>query len=406
VFRSRILLHDKDEALFRTVVRRAIEAGVLPRRSLQLIDSSPIMGAAAVLDTYELLRSGIGGLVRAAGEGSLSKALRRRLRRYLRDAKPQIDWQDRTARRAELARMVEAADRLLGATRQREDCQAAAELLHQLLDQDVDRQGDDGSGAQIRRRVARDRILSVADPEMRHGRKTRHQRFNGYKLHLSEEPRSEIITAVEVTPGNTSDGDVAASLVEQARGNGVPPRELVGDMAYGDADTRVEVARAGAVIVAKVPPITTGQGRFTKQDFDIRLDPPSATCPAGVATTTIVRKGFDTHNRPVVALSFPASACGPCALHAQCTTQRSRILLLHHHEAVLQAARRTQGDPRIKRKLRRRPIVERKVDHLKDLGLGKARWRGRRKVLLQARLTATLANVKRIFALELRPAPA
>jgi hypothetical protein len=54
VFRSRILLHDKDEALFRVVVRRASEAGVLPRRGLQLIDSSPIMGAAAVLDNYEL----------------------------------------------------------------------------------------------------------------------------------------------------------------------------------------------------------------------------------------------------------------------------------------------------------------------------------------------------------------
>lgn len=405
VFRSRILLHDKDEQLFRTVVGRAIEAGVLPRRSLQLIDSSPIMGAAAVHDTYELLRQGIRRLVRAAGEVSLSKALRRHLRRYLRDAKPPIDWQNPRARRDELARMVDAADRLLGATVDRHDCHGAAQLLHQLLDQDLDRDGDDGAGPQIRRTVARDRILSVADPEMRHGRKSRRQRFNGYKIHLTEEPRSEIITAVAVSPGNVSDGDLAATLVEQARGNGVPPRELVGDMAYGDADTRVEVAQVGTTIVAKVPPITAGEGRFTKQDFHIELDPPAATCPAGVRTTTVVRRGIDAHGRPKVALSFPTSACAPCALRERCTTGRYRLVGLHHHEAVLQAARANQADPRIRRKLRRRPIIERKVDHLKDLGMGKARWRGQRKVLLQARLTAALANVKRIFVLELAPSP-
>lgn len=44
---------------------------------------------------------------------------------------------------------------------------------------------------------------------------------------------------------------------------------------------------------------------------------------------------------------------------------------------MLQAARRTQGDSRTKRKLRRRPIVERKVDHLKDPGLGPAFHRRR-----------------------------
>ena len=46
VFRSRILLHDKDEQLFRRVVQRVVDAGVLPRRSLQLIDSSAVLAPA------------------------------------------------------------------------------------------------------------------------------------------------------------------------------------------------------------------------------------------------------------------------------------------------------------------------------------------------------------------------
>jgi Transposase domain (DUF772) len=139
VFRSRILLHAADERLFRQVVRRAVDAGVLPRRSLQLIDSSAVLGAGAVTDPYELLRRGIGQLVRAAGEQTLSKALRRKLARYLKESKPRIDWQDPAARRAELGRMVQVADRLLGATADRSELADAADLLRRLVGQDIDR---------------------------------------------------------------------------------------------------------------------------------------------------------------------------------------------------------------------------------------------------------------------------
>jgi hypothetical protein len=137
VFRSRILLYAADEQLFRRVVHRAVKAGMLPRRSLQLSDSSAVLGAGAVTDTYELLRRGIRQLVRAAGKQTLSTALRRRLTRYLTDAKPRIDWQDPQARRAELGRMVQAADRLLAATAERPELAEAAELLRRLVDQDA-----------------------------------------------------------------------------------------------------------------------------------------------------------------------------------------------------------------------------------------------------------------------------
>lgn len=403
VFRSRLVLHDKDEQLFRTVVRRAVDAGVLPRRALALIDSSAVLGAGAVADTYELVRSGIRKLVRAAGEDTLSQRLRRDLRRYLRDAKPAIDWQDAAARRAELGRMVAAADRLLRATADRGECADAAELLHRLIDQDVERAADDGHGPAIRRQVARDRVISPSDPEMRHGRKSKARKFDGYKLHLIEEPDSELITAVEVTPANTSDGDVAADLVRQAERNGAAVSELVGDMAYGDGDTRAEVADAGAKVVAKVPP-TYNRGRFTKEDFTIDPQTPSATCPAGVTTSDVRRDGKDAHGRQIYALRFPEPACATCVLRPQCTTGAGpRTVKLHHHERLLQHARRDQQRPSVTRKLRQRPIIERKVDHVMDNGARKARYRGRRKTLLQARLAAIVTNIKRLAVLDALP---
>jgi hypothetical protein len=74
--------------------------------------------------------------------------------------------------------------------------------------------------------------------------------------------------------------------------------------------------------------------------------------------------------------------------------------MINHHELLLQQARAAERVPRVRRKLRRRPIIERKIAHFKRHGMGKARWVGRRKVELQARLTATLVNLERLFVLD------
>ncbi|MEW6230326.1 MAG: hypothetical protein AB1700_19945, partial [Bacillota bacterium] len=49
------------------------------------------------------------------------------------------------------------------------ELEQAARLLHRVAEQDIEEK--DGK-IQIRRGVAKDRIVSVTDPEMRHGHKT------------------------------------------------------------------------------------------------------------------------------------------------------------------------------------------------------------------------------------------
>src|SRR5207253_10688562 len=144
LFRSRVVLHHADQALFRKTVRKAVEAGLFPRKILALIDSSPVLGAGAVADTYELVRSGIKKVVEAAGEASVPKKLLRSLRRYLSGFKPNVDWQNPGARSLELARMVTAANRLLEAVEGRQDPKKAAELLAALVAQDVEIDPDSG----------------------------------------------------------------------------------------------------------------------------------------------------------------------------------------------------------------------------------------------------------------------
>jgi hypothetical protein len=74
--------------------------------------------------------------------------------------------------------------------------------------------------------------------------------------------------------------------------------------------------------------------------------------------------------------------------------------VLNHHERLLQQARAAERTPLVRGKLRRRPVIERKIAHLKRHGLGKARWIGQRTVELQARLTAMLVNLERLVVLD------
>jgi hypothetical protein len=65
-----------------------------------------------------------------------------------------------------------------------------AQLLAQVIDQDVI--ADDAGNPAIRQGVARDRVVSHFDPEMRHGRKSASRRFDGNRAVIAEGPRSLI----------------------------------------------------------------------------------------------------------------------------------------------------------------------------------------------------------------------
>ena len=121
---------------------------------------------------------------------------------------------------------------------------AAAELLGQLLLQNVELAE---GGVSLKDGVSRDRMMSVHDPEMRHGHKSSSRRFDGHKAAIVVDTDYQLITAVEVLPGNAPDNLGALELVEQSEANtGVPVEEAMGDAAYGDGASKVGSAlRAG-----------------------------------------------------------------------------------------------------------------------------------------------------------------
>ena len=365
VFRAQLILHDQVRAVFESSLRLAREPGYLKKRGMRVaLDATNILGRGAVRDTFNLLPDGIVKLLRVLASMEQTSveewAKAQGYERYLGPSikgEAAIDWSDRKARSALLATIVADADRLLEVARQaqgelpegvpeREGIVAAAELLGQLLLQDVKRKGNNGDGDDgtgLKDGVSRGRMMPVHDPEMRHGRKSSSKRFDGHKAAIVVDTDTQLITAVEVLPGNAPDNLGALELVEESEANtGVAVDESLGDAAYGDGDTRQAFADAGRTLIARVPG-RPNRKHCPKDDFRIDLNEVVCTCPAGQVTRKLLpagkRTGSTGRTHRLQAFRFDAAVCGVCPLRPQCvagSSGKGRTVQLHPQEALFQ----------------------------------------------------------------------
>ena len=70
LMRARMVAHDADGALFEKTLEPAVKKGIFKEPLTAIIDSSPVHGAGAVADTYELVCKMMGRLARALGATS------------------------------------------------------------------------------------------------------------------------------------------------------------------------------------------------------------------------------------------------------------------------------------------------------------------------------------------------
>jgi len=275
----------------------------------------------------------------------------------------------------------------------------ASDLLCQILGQDItspEEESEKGISPQIKQGVAKDRIISTNDTEMRHGRKSSSKKFNGYKVHITEDRDHEWITNVEVTAGNVHDAEPSLELVKvQEETLGTKPERLLGDGAYGTADNRADFDAEGIELISRIT--TSHDGKVHKEHFDIDLKNGCVTCIAGHVTEKYT-KGKDGKGREVRTFVFAAEKCLNCKFHEKCTSSKSgRKVTLNFNEQYLQEARKKQRLAWFDKEYSTRAIIERKLSHLMyNFGLRQARYMGIIKTKLQALFTAAVANLKRL----------
>lgn len=162
---------------------------------------------------------------------------------------------------------------------------------------------------------AKDRLRSVTDPDARQGKHGNY--FDGYLVDALVDADSEIITALEVLPGNGDEGADSANLLRQeegAQGNDVEAISTDGILS-----TRGEVVRKleeefGVTVYAPPPRVTKEAGFFPPEAFTLDERGEELTCPAGEKTSVRYPNRHGTGWR----FAFRRSQCKDCAFQSQC----------------------------------------------------------------------------------------
>jgi transposase len=397
-FRTRLIDHGLDRRLVeRTVELYGQATGRVAGGKLRAaLDSSPLWGAGRVEDTINLLghalRKVVGVLARQQGWGLAQgtqvlaeQASVPELAASSLKAALDLDWDDEAALPHALGVVLAAVGRVealaaeLGGGADPAVAQGLA-AARQVREQDTV-VGDDGV-TRIRQAVAKDRRISIEDPQMRHGRKTKRVRIDGYKRHVLTDLDTGLVPAVGVTPANLPEAEVADQITADLDAQNLALSELGIDRAYLSSSL-VRDRPDDLVVFCKAFPVRNGP-RFAKPAFHLDFDQGLLTCPNNITVAF----------SPGGKVQFPTSACAACPLRGQCTTStRGRSVQIHPDEQLLVELRARQQTPHGRAKLRERVKVEHTLAHVGRWQGRRARYRGQRKNLFDLRRVAVVHNL-------------
>ncbi|MBV9692638.1 MAG: transposase [Alphaproteobacteria bacterium] len=178
---------------------------------------------------------------------------------------------------------------------------------------------------------AQDRLASAVDPDARVGLHGGY--FVGYLLDLAMDADSELITSLNVLPGNGAEAADAIALIEQeetAQGNDVEGLSMDG-AGYNGPVLRALTDPNGLNLDMTVPPptpaarTTFGPERFSLTILDEQHG--AVTCPNGQTTPQRCRTRQGTGWR----YQFKASPCRGCPLRNEClanpASPRGRVVV-------------------------------------------------------------------------------
>ena len=258
--------------------------------------------------------------------------------------------------------------------------------LRQIISQDLEPDPDGSGRMRIRHGVAEDRRVSIEDKDMRHGRKTKSKRFNGFKRHLAIDLDTLLVLAIAVLPANRPEEEAAPNLVTDITAQGLTIGSLYIDRGYINALIVDEVLARRGVVVCR-PWLARNGDLFAKSVFKLNLRDRTITCPAG-------------EQQPIVLgakVEFPAEACRSCPLRAKCTDaapDRGRSVAIADNELLQHRLRKKAATSPGREQLRERVPVEHRQAHTCRRQGKTARYVGSRKNEFDLRRASAVSNLE------------
>lgn len=333
-FRRRLIEGQMDRRLIErtiTLARQSQEFG--PRALRAALDSSPLWGAGRVEDTYNLVGHALKKALRVVADqqgremievaqeagaelvsgSSLKAALDR-------------DWDQHLEKDEALVlvlNVLRAVETWVQTLPQEEVllAQPSLAIAHQVKGQDV--HVDEEGKEHLIKGVAKDRLISVEDGQMRHGRKSRSVLVDGYKRHVLHDLDTGFIRAVGLTPANVPEASVTGSISEDLDQQDVCLKELHIDRAYLSSHL-VRERSDDLEVYCKAWPVRESKC-FSKQTFTLDWERQIIQCPALQEMPFV----------PGEIVHFPKETCSQCPLKEQCTTSaKGRSVSIHPDEAL------------------------------------------------------------------------
>ncbi len=393
------------------IVRLAQKAGVLKDETIWVNDSTPMWCYGAVTDTVRLVGEGIQKLTRLWADGT-RQSFEKLARHWDVDfvLAPSIkgafgiDWKDKDAQNELITQLANRAVDLVDKVRRgiqtcrrgkRKKILKLCRHLMTVVEQNLEATPE--GNLTVAERVATGRLLSLEDPQARHGRKSNSRRFNGFKLHVLGDAISGLIVSLAVTPGNFHDRTPALRLIRRAKQLCASIEVVLGDTAYGSVALCVDAQRlCGVEIIAPPPAGGEESAALGKAAFDIDLQRGISICPNGQISDDIRYVKPAINGRRAPRFIWPKDGCVDCPFIAKCKavkdTGNPRIRF-HPLEEQLRERRAQWEKPETKRQYKKRSQGERLINEAVRRGARKAMAWGLGSAELQAYIIVMVNNL-------------
>src|SRR6266480_3956482 len=262
-FRQRLIEAQMDRRLIeRTIEIASHSQGFGPRALRAALDSSPLWGAGRVEDTYNLVGHALKKVLRVVAD---------------QQGRELVEvGQEAGAELACETSLKAALDRDWDQPGQREEALSLVLTVLQAVESWV--QTDEKGKASLIKGVAKDRRISVEASEMRHGRKSRRVRVDGYKRHVLHDLDTGLIRAVGLTPANAPEASVTEAISADLERQPVALKELHIDRAYLSSHL-VRERSDDLQVYCKAWPVRVGK-HFSKQAFTLDWERQTIHSPA------------------------------------------------------------------------------------------------------------------------------
>ncbi len=274
-----------------------------------------------------------------------------------------------------------------------------------LRDNDEETDGEDDppqpKRGRPRSRTGKPKKYSRTDPDATMATSCRQQRMEPcYKQHAAVDDRAGVIVDVHVTTGEASEGRQLPEQIDRIEMNtGTPVRTVTADAGYAHARNYGELEDRRIRAVIPPQPVRTPRGRIPARRFKYDGTHKLVRCPAGKKLRFSSR--VDEHSSIYRARTCD---CRKCPQRACCfaPSASARVIRIADRQAAQTRARRRHArgdasDHHVYARHRWRAEGmhgEEKTQH----GFRRAARRGLNNVRIQANLTATVINLKRLAA--------